>query len=373
MKTLVIHNTLWAHYKSVLFEEIQKQTTAPHEFHVLQIARSEVSRKGMEGAETRYRYAYTLLFDDFIEHVPAIKEIWAVLKFIYRYRPDIINVTGYASSASTLPAILFGRLLGKKVIMSSESTRKDKTRSFIKESIKRLAVKLCSGFVVFGRSSEEYLLDLGASPEQILVRKAAVVDNRAIEEEYHQALSQQLFPEIHTAKNFIYTGRLAPEKNIPLLIKSFQELKPKDWGLILVGNGPESATVKKSIAEAPENIYLYDAVSWTQVPRFFSRAECFVLPSNSEPWGLVINEAMVCGLTVIVSEACGCVPDLVHGNGYAVPPNDLHALKKSMAALISEEDPGKMRQRSLEIIQNFTVQSVAASYVAALQQLQEPA
>lgn len=369
MKTLVIHNTLWAHYKSVLFEEIQKQTRSPHEFHVLQIARSEISRKGMEGSAIHYHYNYTLLFDDYIEHVPALKEILLVLKFIYRYQPDVINVTGYASSASTLPAILFGWLLGKKVIMSSESTRKDKTRSFLKETIKRLAVRLCSGFVVFGRSSEEYIRDLGAPPRKILVHKAAVVDNEAIEREHTEALARKPYPEIKTSRNFIYTGRMAPEKNIPLLVKAFQELRPQGWGLILAGNGPEDARLRELIQESPDHIYLYDAVSWTEVPGFFSRADCFVLPSNSEPWGLVINEAMVCGLTVIVSTACGCAPDLVDGNGYTVPPNNLNALKKSMQAIISDPEPEKMKRRSQEIIRNFSVQSVASSYIQALEKL----
>lgn len=367
MKTLVIHNTLWAHYKSVLFEEIQKQTRPPHEFHVLQIAKSEISRKGMEGAEVNYHYNYTLLFDDYIENVPVLKEITAVLKFIYRYQPDVINVTGYASSAATLPAIFFGKLLGKKVIMSSESTRKDKTRSFLKETIKRLAVRLCSGFVVFGRSSEDYILDLGASPREILVHKAAVVDNETIEREYTSALTRPLYPEIKTPYNFIYAGRMAAEKNIPLLVKAFQQLRPVNWGLILVGNGPQSTRIRELIQASPENIYAYDAVGWTGVPGFFSRADCFVLPSRSEPWGLVINEAMVCGLTVIVSEACGCAPDLVDGNGYTIPPDDLDALKKSMAAIVSNPEPEKMKRRSLEIIRHFSVQSVASSYVQALE------
>lgn len=369
MKTLVIHNTLWAHYKSVLFEEIQKQTLPPHEFHVLQIAKSEISRKGMEESKIRYRYNYTLLFDDYIENTSAFKEIVSVLKFIYRYNPDIINVTGYSSSASTLPAIFFAKLLGKKVIMSSESTRKDKTRSFLKEAVKRLAVRLCSGFVVFGKSSEEYIQDLGASPREILVRKAAVVDNEALEREYKEALTRRLYPEIQTQKNFIYTGRMAVEKNIPLLVKAFQELRPEGWGLIVVGNGPEDARIRELIQQSPENIYKYDAVSWTEVPGFFSRADCFVLPSQSEPWGLVINEAMVCGLPVIVSEACGCAPDLVNGNGYTVPPDDLSALKACMAAVASDPEPEKMKHRSLEIIRDFSVRSVAAAYVQAIETL----
>jgi glycosyltransferase involved in cell wall biosynthesis len=51
-------------------------------------------------------------------------------------------------------------------------------------------------------------------------------------------------------------------------------------------------------------------------------SDVLVLPSYSEPWGLVVNEAMACGMPVIVSEKCGCAPDLVQNgkNGISINP-----------------------------------------------------
>lgn len=365
MKILVVHNLLWAHYKSVLFEEIQKQLPAPHEFHVLQIARNEISRKGMESSAVNYDYSYTLLFDDYIENVPRLKQITAVLRFFLKYNPDVVNVTGYSSNISTLPLIFLARLLGKKIIMSNESTGSDERKGGIREYIKRWAVKACSGYVVFGRSSEDYLVALGAKREQILVKNAAVIDNVAILNAYNEVVGRPLFPEIATRKNFIFVGRISQEKNVGLLVRAFQSLRDpgREWGLIIVGNGKEDENVMRQISQNPAGIYKYDSVGWKVIPEFFSKADCLVLPSSSEPWGLVVNEAMICGLTAIVTEACGCAGDLIHGNGYTVKPNAQADLQNAMQKIIDTPDLDALKSRSREIIKSFSVDRVAKEYV----------
>lgn len=365
MKILVIHNILWAHYKSVLFEEIQKQLPDEHEFHVLQIARNEISRKKMESADTNYVYNYNLLFDDYIENVSKLSEIAAVLKFFLKYNPDVVNVTGYSASISTLPVIFLAKLLGKKIIMSNESTDSDERRGGLKESIKRWAVKACSGYVVFGKSSEDYLVKLGAKRDRVLVKNAAVVDNRTIESVYRNALNQSLFPEIMTEKNFIFVGRISKEKNVPMLIRAFQNLKEEhaNWGLIIVGNGQDDENVNLQIQQNPKNIYKYDSVGWKEIPKFFSKSDCLVLPSSSEPWGLVVNEAMICGLAVVVSEACGCADDLVNGNGYVVKTNSENDLQSALQSILNHSDLSSLKSKSKEIIQDFSVEKVAKEYV----------
>lgn len=338
-------------------------------FHVLQIAKNELSRKKMEGKNIEYNYNYTLLFDDYIENIPKLKEIWKVLTFIIKYQPDVLNVSGYSSSASTIPAIVLGKLMGIKIVMSNESTKQDNSRSGLKETIKRWAVKASSGFVVFGKSSEDYLVELGAKREKVIVKKGAVVDNERILNIFEKNKGSKPFSNIKTEKNFIFVGRISSEKNVRLLVQAFQELNLADWGLIIVGNGSDDLSVLTQIKEKPENIYKFDGVGWTEIPKFFTQADCLVLPSKSEPWGLVVNEAMVCGLSVIVSDACGCVEDLVHNNGFTIIPNNLNSLKAAMNNISTHANLEEMKENSKEIIKSFAVDSVAMEYVKNIEKL----
>jgi glycosyltransferase involved in cell wall biosynthesis len=376
MKVLIIHNILWTHYKSVLFEAIEKNKPVNMEVCVLQIAKNDVSRKDMASPEVSYNYNYHLLFDDYIEHLPKFKKVRAVLSFINSYKPDLVNVTGWAGDLSLTLAIVYSFLKGKKVVISNESTSFDHQRSVLKEFVKRLLVKMSDAFIVFGKTSKEYLLQLGAKNQQFIEEKAAVVDDVRIHQICSLSRSETfLRDKIETKKNFIYVGRIIPVKNIPLLISTFQKIKTtlpeaKDWGLIILGNGVLDDEIGVEISKNSLHIYKFDGVDWQTVPKYLSAADCLVLPSVSEPWGLVVNEAMICGLGVIVSNACGCKDDLIDGNGFVFnpeKPEDLEiAMKNFVQNPVSIEN---MKNKSTEIIKEFSVDLVAKRILNGFEKL----
>ncbi|MCP9764544.1 glycosyltransferase family 4 protein [Lacihabitans soyangensis] len=380
MKILIIHNILWTHYKSVLFEAIEQNKARDMEICVLQIAKNDISRKNMASSEVNYAYNYHLLFDDFIENIPSVKKVLAVLRFIKNYNPDVVNVTGWAGDLSLTLSIIFSFFLGKKIIISNESTSFDHQRSFIKELVKKTLVKMADGFIVFGKTSKEYLLNLGANESQFIEEKGAVVDDKKIREIYETArIEKFLAGEVKTSHNFIFVGRIIGVKNIPILIRAFQEIKQsiaeaKDWGLIILGNGTLDEQIKLEISKGDQDIYKFDAVHWQTVPKYFSKSDCLVLPSKSEPWGLVVNEAMICGLGVIVSNACGCKDDLVAGNGFVFEANNQNELKECMINFVINVDRREsMKKNSLEIIEQFKVELVAKRIISGFQKIYQQA
>jgi glycosyltransferase involved in cell wall biosynthesis len=164
-------------------------------------------------------------------------------------------------------------------------------------------------------------------------------------------------------------------KNIPLLIRSFQNIKTTvkeaaDWGLIILGNGVLDDVIASEIEKRNEHIYKFDGVDWQTVPKYFSKADCLVLPSNSEPWGLVVNEAMICGLGVIVSDACGCKDDLVNENGFVFKAGKQDELENAMIKFVKSAPLlESMKKKSVEIIGDFKVESVAKRIVIGFQNL----
>ncbi len=379
MRILIVHNLLWAHYKAAVFEALQreaaKQTNV--QVHVLQIARNERSRAGMETTAAEapvYQYSYDLLFDRYFEDTSPTERAKALLSRARAYKPDVITLTGYYDPAQ-LALLFWAKLRGIRVIMQNESTTADNQRTGPKEAFKRWLISLFDGFFCFGSRSADYLLALNVPPRKILLRKNAV-DNQTLRRVYEQALSTRQAEQQHLrlpSRNFIYVGRLIGVKNVPALLTAFaqacQQAPAADWGLILLGDGADQPTLYQQTTELGlTNVVSFQpAQPWYRVPAFLALSDVLVLPSQSEPWGLVVNEAMVCGLPVIVSSQCGCVPDLVRDGttGFVFDPANTDQLTQLLTNFMTGRvDTRAMRQAALDQIAPYAPEVVAREMLA---------
>ena len=351
MRILIVHNILWAHYKSSVFQALQQlvDQQTDIEVKVLQIARSERSRAGLETTTDAdapvYTYNHELLFDRFLEEVSLRDRAGALLKHARAFRPDVITLTGYYDPAQIV-LLLWAKTRGIRVVMQSESTAADQRRGGWKEYFKRWIVSQCDGFFCFGSQSADYLVRLGVRPDKILLRKSAV-DNNALRAAYERALPNRMREQQLLGlrpNNFVFVGRLIEAKNLPMLLSAFaqtqkQSLRAGSWGLLLLGDGAE----REKLLEQVRLLELTDAVRilpgrpWFRVPDVLALSDVLVLPSRSEPWGLVVNEAMVCGLPVLVSDRCGCAPELVQAgkNGFVFAHNQPALLTELMLRFIN--------------------------------------
>ena len=78
--------------------------------------------------------------------------------------------------------------------------------------------------------------------------------------------------------------------------------------------------------------------------RYYAATDALVLPSLSEPWGFVLNEAMEFGRPLVVSDAVGAGPDLVRGNGFVHPAGDVEALAEALEQLATDPDQRHLEQ-----------------------------
>ncbi|MCF2520715.1 glycosyltransferase family 4 protein [Dyadobacter sp. CY351] len=370
MRVLVVHNQLWAHYKSRLFSEIHrafKEKYPESDFLVVQIALYEASRSVMQSDDAiTYDYPYKVLFQRSLDEVGFKERRAALFAAFDAYQPTVLNITGYFDPAQVL-LMFYARLKGVKVVLSSESSAADNSRSFIKESLKRFIVNRAQAFFCFGKTSADYLESLGVKPSQIPVRNAAVIDEEVISARYNAGKKAHV--NVARAYRFVFVGRLAPEKNLGTLLRAFAQVRPLDsetlpWEMMLIGDGPERATLEKLTAELglQNKISFAGGLSWYKVPDLLVHCDVLVLPSKSEPWGLVVNEAMVCGLPVIVSKNCGCVADLVKNgvNGFTFDPDNQQELETALAFFIQNpEKMAAMGQESRRLIAPFSSRQVS--------------
>ncbi|OJV13080.1 MAG: group 1 glycosyl transferase [Dyadobacter sp. 50-39] len=380
MRVLIVHNQLWAHYKSKLFSEIYHQierADPTDKLLVAQIALYEASRKVMQNDDTiTYDYPYKVLFERSLDQVNFNERRKALFELFDQYRPDVLNITGYFDWAQVL-LLFYARWKGVKVVISSESSSADHNRSRWKELVKKMIVSRANAFFCFGRTSANYLENLGVAPEAIKVRNAAVIDEQLIRRQYDRAENKLAAAATPVSRKFIYVGRLAPEKNLATLLLAFAEVSKTshaDWELLLVGDGPERKNLERLAVDSgvADRVQFAGGFPWYQVPEWLAQSDVLILPSKSEPWGLVVNEAMVCGMPVIVSESCGCAGDLVRegSNGFTFNHTRPTDLENHLRYFIQNPDRiSDMGQESLKLIAPFASGPVAGQMVQAYREL----
>lgn len=382
MKVLIVHNQLWAHYKAIVFNELQLISNQEKDFEllVLQLARIEKSRLKFDDTSVfKHQYNYQLLHDGVLEDISLKQRVLGILKTIQGYRPDVVNLTGYYDLASLI-VLWYCKLRGIKTVLSNESTSGDHNRNFLIELFKSLfIIKLFDGFFNFGQLSKEYMLTLGAKATQMLVNRNCV-DNQLLEEIYKESYPKRATNQtsLNLPKhNFIFVGRLIEFKNLFKLIDAFKiAQKNEDWGLIILGDGELKATLKQYVQDlGVQNVFFFEGVNWQQVPQYLSLSDVLVLPSSSEPWGLVVNEAMACGLPVAVSNKCGCAAELVKEseNGFTFNPENVNEIVETLVKFMDKKlDLVKMGQVSKQIIQEYSPINVAKEMFQGYQKLCHP-
>ena len=110
----------------------------------------------------------------------------------------------------------------------------------------------------------------------------------------------------------------------------------------------------------------------SELPRYYAAADVLVLPSESETWGLVVNEAMASGLPAIVSKAVGCSPDLIQEGvtGYTYPVGDAAALAQRIEELMSLRAKGLPVQEAVrKKITHYGVEQAVTGTVNAVERL----
>src|SRR5579884_1024478 len=245
--------------------------------------------------------------------------------------PDIVVCGGYSYIASW-QALAWAKWRRTPFVLWTESTDRDQRRAlFPVEFVKRSFIRACDGFLVPGKASLNYLVSLGAAADRVFVAPNAVDVARftlAAERAKHdvEAIRANLkLPQ----RFFLFIGRLIPAKGIFDLCEAYSQL-PEDLrrevGLVYVGDGAARSELERRVTTVtPGSIRVVRFTQRDDLANFYALAQALVLPTHSDTWGLVVNEAMACGLPIITTDVAGCADDLIieDWNGRIVPVKDV--------------------------------------------------
>jgi glycosyltransferase involved in cell wall biosynthesis len=255
-----------------------------------------------------------------------------------------------------------------------------------RSALKRLAMELrqrwllrqFDAFLTVGRRNREYLEHFGAHPEKIFPAPH-FVDNEWFGGKAEMARKQRA--EIRREWGAdegtfvaLFVGKFVPKKRPADLLRAIStfnfQLSTFNFVAVFVGSGELENELRAIAVREKLRVHFAGFRNQSKLPACYAAADVLVLPSDGgETWGLVVNEAMACGLPAIVSDAVGCAPDLIDEGktGFTFPLGDVVALRERLAALaklkaarhdFTPDLTVKMREYSLTAAVSGTLQAV---------------
>ena len=372
-RRLVILTEIIAPYRIPVFNAL-----AQHEeidLHVIFLAESDPKLRDWLVYKEEIRFSYQVL--------PSWRRKFAgqnlllnrgLKRSLQRTAPDAILCGGYNYLASWQAMRWAGRRQVPFILWVESTERDTRSHNPLVEFLKRGFIKRCSAFVVPGKSSLLYVKNYGALEKDIFTAPNAVDTElfaqqagtvRQEPERRREAL--QLPPRF-----FLFVGRLVREKGVFDLLEAYGKLTPESRtlvSLVLVGDGAaREEVIRRAQKISPGQVRCAGFVQRDQLAGYYALAEGFVFPTHSDTWGLVVNEAMACGLPVISSDAAGCVADLVQDNwnGRVVPRGDVLQLASAMEELARDSAlRTRMGNHSRERILSYSPEACAAGIAQA--------
>lgn len=322
-KVRLYHNIMWSKYKadvfSALFCEAQQREVV--EFSFYQIAESEGQRAGMSKVDlTRHKYPYKLLFTGSYDDISSFSLIYKLFSSVFFSSAQLVLLPGYYRIEHWF-MLLACILRRKPCAVFSDSTLRDKPFRVIPSLAKRTFLFFCDAAFTYGERGREHLLSLGVNPQKIIIRCQAAALPIGYE------LGNVIKNRLHSvpkgdSPQFLFVGRLSGDKGIDLMLQGFSATLSKYplASMIIIGRGPDEAELK-NIADKlgiAERVQFLGGMELNNIVSYYQKATCLILPSRKEPWGLVANEALHYGCPVIVSDNCGCVPELFYGKSAGI-------------------------------------------------------
>jgi glycosyltransferase involved in cell wall biosynthesis len=258
---------------------------------------------------------------------------------------DVLVVHGYNVLTNILA--LLGPRRRTRVLLRGESHLLQ-GRAIAKRAVKQVLLRTLFArvdhFLPIGTLNRAYYASYGVSDQHMTLAPYSV-DNGRFASGSAQArrdpttARQELGLPVHIPL-FLFCAKLVPKKRPIDLLRAFSRVRPQaPCGLVYVGDGALAPELRREVDRLGlgRDVYFLGFRNQSELPAIYGAGDVLVLPSDVEPWGLVVNEAMACGMAVVISDHVGAGPDLVE-NSRVFPAGDVAALAAILRRLASQPD-----------------------------------
>jgi glycosyltransferase involved in cell wall biosynthesis len=259
-------------------------------------------------------------------------------------------------------------------------TPRPKLVSFAKYLPYRWLLGGVDGHLYVGTANKDYLRHFGV-PESRLFFVPHFVDNDFFAERAARAREAQAGLSLRASLGagestslFLFGGKLIQKKRPLDFVRALALAREKTSEVagVVVGDGPLFSETQELTRRLSAPVAFAGFRNQTELPAYFAASDGLVLPSDGrETWGLVVNEAMACGLPAVVSRAAGCAADLIDDGetGYQVDVGNVDQLSQAMLAVHDRRlrDPQSFRPAVLKKISHYTIAAAVKGTLGAVQ------
>ena len=294
------------------------------------------------------------------------------------WRPDAVLVVGWSYKAHLQVLRAFrGRVpilfRGDSTLLDERSDLKGRARSLARRLALRWVYSHVDHALYVGQHNRAYFQAHGLEERQLSWAPHAVDNDRFADpggDPEAEALDWRRSLGIADGeRTAVFVGKLEAQKAPDVLLDAFLDGQSGLGHLVFCGTGPMESELVATASDR-RDVHFLGFQNQSRMPIAYRLGDILALPSQSETWGLAVNEAMACGRPVVVSDRVGCAPDLVRPDtGRVVPAGDASALAAALAELSQPGVAEAMAAAAHDLIDEWTLSEAARRIAEAARAL----
>jgi glycosyltransferase involved in cell wall biosynthesis len=239
-----------------------------------------------------------------------------LLWHLFRFRPDVVVTS--EMGLRTVLALFYGTLSQKPVWVWWGGTPHTEHRIGTARRILRFVISHWAHYwFSYGETSSEYLVSIGIRRDRIVQIQNGVDETR---------FSTGAAPEFQVQPRpvLLHAGQLIARKGIDLFLRAASTLQREgyEFSLLFVGSGPDKGALEYLARDFQlKNVNFHSSRPSDKMPGVYRSADVLILPTLSDVWGVVANEAVLSGIPVLCSKYAGCAKELFTEESVFDPQN----------------------------------------------------
>ena len=306
---------------------------------------------------------------------------WGIVSAVWGGKWDLVNIAGYSNLTSL--CCMFVCIFRRIPFVIQADNQLIKKRKGYRILLKRLffwpLVRRCKAAIGISRPAKRFWESIGIPADSVFV-VPCVSHLDAYREAYlgvraeRDAIREELGVSTDEVVG-VFVGRLLELKGLDLVLSGLAEVEGRSRPrLAIIGDGPERARLEALVESHALPVQFLGWRENSLLPAYYAASDFFFLASRREAWGIVVAEAMTCGLPIALSDQVGAAEELLADgeNGFLVSEPTAGGWASVLERFVTERDRlAAMGERSLDIIRDWNLDMAATGFLSAMRRAAE--